>query len=75
MTSYTKVTIKDFMLAGVGDDDIRRKLLSTEDTLSRASYEIIVLIKSKEMNHHATESPRAAESEISSFQSQPQRKE
>ena len=74
MTSYTKVTIKDFMLAGVGDDDIRRKLLSTEDTLSRASYEIIVLIKSKEMNHHATESPRAV-SEISFFQSQPQRKE
>ena len=38
VTSYTDEAIKDVMLAGVGDEDIRREVLSTEDILSRSSF-------------------------------------
>ena len=55
MTSYTEKAIKDVMLAGVGDDDIRREVLSTEDILSRSSFDIISFIESKEMGRHATD--------------------
>ena len=55
VTSYTEEAIKDVMLAGVGDDDIRREVLSTEDILSRSSFDIISFIESKEMGSHATE--------------------
>ena len=43
------------MLADVGDNDIRREVLSTENMLSRSSYEIISLIERKEMCCHTTE--------------------
>ena len=46
------------MLAGVGDEDIRREVLSTEEILSRSSFEIISFIESKEMGRHATENSR-----------------
>ena len=69
ITSYTEEAIKDVMLAGVGDDDIRREVLSTEDILSRSSNEIISCIESKEMGRHATESSRSV-SAVSSFQRQ-----
>ena len=51
VTSYTEEAIKDVMLAG--DDDIRREVLSTEDILSRSSFDIISFIESKEMGRHA----------------------
>ena len=35
VTSNTEEAIKDVMFASVGDDDIRREVLSTEDILSR----------------------------------------
>ena len=57
------------MLAGMGDDDIRREVLSTEDILSRSLFDIISFIESKEMGRHATENSRTI-SAISSFQRQ-----
>ena len=69
VTSYTEQAIKDVMLAGVGDEDIRREVLSTEDILSRSSFEIISIIESKEMGRHATENSRNV-SAVSSFQRQ-----
>ena len=69
VTSYTVEAIKDVMLAGVGDDDIRREVLSTEDILSRSSFDIISFIESKEMGRHATENSRTI-SAVSSFQRQ-----
>ena len=69
VTSYTEEAIKDVMLAGVGDDDIRREVLSTEDILSRSSFDIISFIESKEMGRHATENSRTI-SAVSSFQRQ-----
>ena len=35
-TNYTEEAIKDVMLSGVGDEDIRKEVLNTEDTLSRS---------------------------------------
>ena len=69
MTRYTEEAIKDLMLACVGDDDIRREVLSTEDILSRSSFDIISFIESKEMGRHATENSRTI-SAVSSFQRQ-----
>ena len=69
MTSYTKEAIKNVMLAGVGDDDIRREILSTEDILSRSSFDIISFIESKEIDRHVTENSRTV-SAVSSFQLQ-----
>ena len=67
--SYTEEAIKDVILAGVGDEDIRREVLTTEDILSRQSFEIIFFIKSKEMGRHATENSLNI-SAVSSFQQQ-----
>ena len=64
VTSYTEKAIKDVMLAG--DEDIRREVLSTEDILSRSSFEIIYFIESKEIGRHATENSRNV-SVVSSF--------
>ena len=66
MTSYTEEAIKAVMLAGVRDDDIRREVLSTEDILSRSSFDIISFIESKEMGRHATENSQTT-SAVSSF--------
>ena len=41
-------------VTGVGDD-IRRKVLSTENILSRSTFDIIFFIESREMGRHATE--------------------
>ena len=46
------------MLAGVGDEDIRREVQGTEDIFFRLSFEIIFFIESKEMGRHATENTR-----------------
>jgi len=69
VTSYTEEAIKDVMLAGVGDDDIRREVLSTQDILSRSSFGIISFIESKEMGRHVTENSRTV-SAVYSFQRQ-----
>ena len=45
VTSYIEEAIKDVMLAGIGDEDIRREVLSPEDILSRSSFEKISLLK------------------------------
>ena len=65
MTNYTDKAIKDVMLAGIDDDDIGKEVLSTEDILSRASFDSF--IESKEMGRHATENSRTV-SLVSSFQ-------
>ena len=55
VTSYTEEAIKDVMLAGVGDEDIKREVLSTEEILFKSSFEIIFFIGSKEIDRQATE--------------------
>ena len=48
VTKYTEEVIKDMMLAGVGDKDIRKVVLSTENILSRSQFDIIFYIVNKE---------------------------
>ena len=43
------------VLSGVGDKDIRRKILSTEDILPRSWFKIIYFTESKEFGRNATE--------------------
>ena len=50
----TEKATKDVVLAGVGDEDIRREVLDTEDVLSRSLFEIVSFIKSKETVRHST---------------------
>ena len=57
------------MLAGKGDDDIKREVLSTEDILSRSLFDIISFFKSKEVGRHATVNSRTI-SAVSFFQRQ-----
>ena len=57
------------MLASVGDEDIRREVLSTENILSRWSFEIIFFVERREIGKHATENSRNV-SALSSFQRQ-----
>ena len=66
VTSCTEEAIKDVMLAGVGNEDIKREFLSTENTLSRSLFEIISFIESKEMGRYSTENIRKS-SAVSSF--------
>lgn len=61
--------IKVVMLAGVGNNDIRRKILRMDYILSMTSYEIISLIGSKKMGLHATKNSQTV-SAIFSFQHQ-----
>ena len=56
--SYKEEAIKDVMLAGVGGENIRRGVFSTEYILSRSSFEIISFISSKKMGSHVTENSR-----------------
>ena len=58
MTNYTEEAIEDVMVAGIGDDGIRREVLSTKDIFSRSSFDIISFSESKEMVMHAMENSR-----------------
>ena len=50
---YTDNAIKDVMLAGVSDIDIRRETLSTKDILLRRVNAIISFVESKQMVRNA----------------------
>ena len=68
IASYTEEAIKDVMLAGIADDDIRREALGTEDILSKSVNNIISFVENKEMGRKATESSSVAA--VSSFKRQ-----
>jgi len=68
LTNYTKA-IKNVVIAGMGEEDITSEVFSSENILSRSSYQLICLIESKEMGRHATENSRTV-SKVSSFQHQ-----
>ena len=65
--SYTEEAIKDVMLAGISDNDIRRETLSTENILSRSVNQIITFVESKEMGRNAIDDSSSI-SAISAFQ-------
>ena len=54
------------MLADVGDEGIRKEVLSTKDILTRSPFEIISNVERKKMGKHATENSQNV-SAVSSF--------
>ena len=55
--NYTDHMIRDTLLNGIFDFDIRREILGTTDILTTAVNDVIVLIESKEMVRNAIPAP------------------
>ena len=57
--NYTNHMIRDTLLNGIADDEIRREILGSADVLTRAVNEIVALVESKEMARNAVPRPRS----------------
>ena len=51
--NYTDHMIRDTLLNGIADDEIRRAILGSADVLTRAVNEIVALVENKEMARNA----------------------
>ncbi len=51
---YTEEVIKDVILAGISDIDIRREVIDIQDIQSRSVNDIVSLVESREVGRHAT---------------------
>ena len=58
--------IRDTLLRGIADDEIRREILGRADVLTRAVNEIVALVESKEMACNAV--PPAEVTSVSAVQ-------
>ena len=57
--NYTEEVIRDVLLSGLCDMDIRREALSSEDVKGKTVNQVISVIESKEMARNATPAPGA----------------
>ena len=64
--NYTDHMIRDTLLNGIADTEIRREMLGTADILTKAKNNVIALVENKEMARNATHS--ADVSAMSEFQ-------
>ena len=62
---YTEEVIRDVILAGLADLDIRREALSTTDILQKKINDVISIIESREMARNAT--PTSSMAAMSSY--------
>ena len=62
---YTDHVIRDVLLNGLSDPDIRRDVLGTKDILTKLINDVIALVENKEMARNAL--PSATLSSISTF--------
>ena len=62
---YTNHVIRDVLLSGIADPDIRREVLGTLDILTKAVNDVIALVENKEMARNAL--PSSTMSAVSSF--------
>ena len=60
--------IRDTLLNGISDSDIRREVLETADILTMAINDVIALVESKEMARNAMPTPDV--SAVSAFRRQ-----
>ena len=65
---YTNHVIRDVILNGLSDPDIRRDILGTKDLLTKPVNDVIALVENKEMARNAL--PSSTLSAVSSFQRQ-----
>jgi len=66
--NYTDNAIRDVLLNGLADTDIRREILGTKDILTKPINDIVALIEGKEMARNAM--PSSTLSAVSTFQNQ-----
>ena len=66
--NYTDHMIRDVLIHGISDSDIRREVLGVSDILDTAVNQVIALVESKEMARNAL--PSANLSSVSSFKRQ-----
>ena len=64
---FTRSMVKDVLVAGIADLDIRREVMSTDGVLQKTVNEIVSLVEAKEMARNALPQSSAA---ISSFRRQ-----
>ena len=57
--NYTDHMIRDTLLNGIADDEIRREILGGRRLLTRALNEIVALVEAKEMARNAVPRPRS----------------
>ena len=62
---YTDHVIRDVLLNGISDPDIRREVLGTKDVLKTPVNDVIALVENKEMARNAL--PSSTLSVVSSF--------
>lgn len=62
---YMNETVRDVLLAGIADIDIRREALSTRDIQKRSINDVIAFVEGREMARNAT--PITSMSALSSF--------
>ena len=67
---YTTETIRDVLLAGIADLDIRREALSTDGVLQKPINDLIAFVERREMSKNAA--PGSTLSAISTFKRQKQ---
>ena len=66
--NYTEHAIRDVLLSGISDLDIRREVLGTQAVLQKPVNDVIALVESKEMARNAL--PSSSLSAVPSFRSQ-----
>lgn len=66
--NYTDNAIRDVLLNGLADTDIRREVLGTKDILTKPINDIVTLVEGKEMARNAF--PSSTLSAVSTFQNQ-----
>ena len=57
---FTDVIIRDVLIAGIADMDIRREILGTDSILARSTNDVVSLVESKEMARNALPSTTAS---------------
>ncbi|KAK3779410.1 hypothetical protein RRG08_015811 [Elysia crispata] len=62
---YTTETVRDVLLAGIADLDIRREALSTHDIQNKSVNDVIAFVEGREMARNAT--PTTSMSALSAF--------
>ena len=60
IVDFTEIMVRDVIIAGIYDEDIHRRLMSTNDLCQKSSNEIIALVEAEEMARNATSCSTAA---------------
>ena len=68
---FTDIIIRDVLIAGIADMDIRREALGTEGILHRSINDVVALVESKEMARNALPTTAASISNFRRERSQP----